>query len=122
MGFDAGSERALPLPACGERGGVRGTLDLHCVGQRSWSLAQIAHRVEFSTRGESPSPGALRAPTSPRERGEVTRGTDQPNEISPQPGSATVLALANSASDTKTLIEAAEIGGISPAACRAQIA
>jgi hypothetical protein len=44
----------LPLPACGERVGVRGTL---------------RERV----CGEFPSPVALRAPTSPRKRGEVTR-------------------------------------------------
>src|SRR6478672_1472634 len=44
---------ALPLPACGERVGVRGPLR------------------GAQNRGEAPSPAALRATTSPRARGEV---------------------------------------------------
>jgi hypothetical protein len=45
----------LPLPACGERVGVRGRI----------------RDSERSGCGYAPSPGALRAPTSPRKRGEV---------------------------------------------------
>ena len=52
------SARALPLPACGERVGVRGRLR------------------KAQTRGNAPSPGSsrfARAPTSPRAAGEVKK-------------------------------------------------
>jgi Nitrite/Sulfite reductase ferredoxin-like half domain len=53
---------ALPLPACGERVGVRGRFD-------ESELPRIS--TDAQTRGEAPSPGSLRDPTSPRTRGEV---------------------------------------------------
>ena len=46
---------SLPLPACGERVGVRGRF----------------RHSERSGCGNAPSPGSLRLPTSPRTRGEV---------------------------------------------------
>src|SRR5215467_8560967 len=48
-----GTALLLPLPACGERGGVRGPL----------------HRLRLAER--SPHPARKSAPTSPRKRGEV---------------------------------------------------
>src|SRR6185437_14849725 len=52
----------FPRPACGERVRVRGCL---CSG----------------TSGESPSPGLLRNPTSPRKRGEVIYLDDRVGEM-----------------------------------------
>jgi hypothetical protein len=78
MSFDARSERALPLPACGERG----TLDLLRVGERDLNFFNIAYRIELSTRGESPSPylappklgaGAERSDKNPKAFGLRTR-------------------------------------------------
>jgi precorrin-3B synthase len=53
---------ALPLPACGERVGVRGRF--HESEPQSVS-------TDAQTRETAPSPGSLRDPTSPRTRGEV---------------------------------------------------
>jgi hypothetical protein len=79
LGFDARSERALPLPACGERGGVRGTRDLQRVGQRDQNLFQYCstRRVLDSRRLPLTRPRCARS-TSPRKRGEVSRGKDLP--------------------------------------------
>jgi hypothetical protein len=55
----------LPLPACGERGGVRG----------------LFHKRKLAAQacGEAPSPGicatSAQIPTSPRKRGEARGGT-----------------------------------------------
>jgi hypothetical protein len=60
----------LPLPACGERVGVRGSFRTYRArgdgGGRPAAAAGAA-----GARGDAPSPDALRASTSPRKRGEV---------------------------------------------------
>jgi hypothetical protein len=55
--------RLLPLPARGERFGVRG---------RFHESEPPKIPSDAQTRDEAPSPGSLRAPTSPRTRGEVS--------------------------------------------------
>jgi hypothetical protein len=55
--------RLLPLPACGERVGVRG---------RFHESESSKTTTKAQTRCEAPSPISLRDPTSPRTRGEVS--------------------------------------------------
>jgi precorrin-3B synthase len=58
----SGTAPALPLPARGERVGVRG---------RFRESEPPNESSDAQTRGAAPSPGLLRDPTSPRTRGEV---------------------------------------------------
>jgi hypothetical protein len=77
--------RLLPLPARGERVGVRG---------RFPESEPLRMTTEAQTRGKAPSPGSLRAPTSPRTRGEVMSAAPGESATnSDAPGSDRLLLL-----------------------------